>query len=209
MKVKTLLIVYKEKDESFFKQLKDLIDAKDDAQGRIVGVEDGTVRTFKCSEKQWLEHKAKGRENKLADKILFIDDVKDVELSHPVYSKYGISYGPIDQQQFAIVVDEKYVWDDSTYKEFRSELDRLTEDESALGNSDAFLNQETAKKNARKNGAIAALGLLFPEALVIGGGMVAKNLSDARKNADMLRSQMMCFAITKVYQEEMDKFMKE
>ena len=205
MKVKTLL--YKEKDETYFKQLKDLIEAKDDAQDSIVGVEDGTVRAFKCSEKQWLEHKAHGSENKLADKILFIDDIQDVVLKDPIYKKYGISYGAIDQQQFAIIVDEKYAWDEPTYKDFKLDLSQLSDDES-ISSKNAYGNQENAKKSAKRSGAIAALGVLFPVAFVVGGGLVAKSLSDAKKNADTLRQQMLYFAINKVYREELDKFMK-
>ena len=55
---------------------------------------------------------------------------------------------------------------------------------------------------------VAALGVLFPVAFIVAGGMVAKNLADAKKNADTLRNQMLYFAITKVYLEELDKFMK-
>ena len=205
MRVKTLLIVYKEKDEAYFKQLKNLIDAKDDSD-KTVGVEDGTVRTYKCPESLWLEHKAKGREKSLADKIIFIDDIKDIKLSSPVYNKYGISYGPIDKQQFAVVVDEKYAWDDDTYFNFRTELEHLTDDGTI--SEDAMANQKKNQKNRKRNGMVAALGVLFPVAFIVAGGMVTKNLADAKKNADTLRNQMLYFAITKVYLEELDKFMK-
>ena len=205
MRVKTLLIVYKEKDEAYFNQLKSLIDAKDDSD-KPVGVEDGTVRTYKCPESLWFEHKAKGREKSLADKIIFIDDIKDIELVSPVYNKYGISYGPIDEQQFAIVVDEKYAWDDETYLSFRTELEQLADDETL--SEDAMADQKKNQKNRIRNGMVAAFGILFPAAFIVAGGMIAKTLADAKKNADALRNQMLYFAITKVYLEELDQFIK-
>ena len=207
MRVKTLLIVYKEKDEAYFNQLKDLIEANDDGSDNTVGVEDGTVHPYKCSEKQWLEHKSKGRENKLAEKVLFIDDIKDTTLPKPIYNKYGISYGPIDKRHFAIIVDEKYAWDEDTYTEFRLELQRLTNDESIASN-DVLSEQKATTKKIKKKGAFAALGLLMPVSLVVAGGLIAKDLSDAKKNADVLRNQMLYFAINKVYKDELDKFMK-
>ena len=57
---KTLLIVYREQDEAYFKQLKNLIDAKDDGD-EIIGVEDGSVRTLKCTTSQWYKYKDQGR----------------------------------------------------------------------------------------------------------------------------------------------------
>jgi hypothetical protein len=207
MKTKTLLIVYKEKDEAFFKQLKELIETKDDTSENTVGVEDGTVRVFKCSEKKWLQHKAKNTADKLADKTLFIDDIKDITLIHPIYNKYGISYGPIDKRHYAIIADEKFAWDEDAYADFHIELSRIIDDES-LTEKDAFAGQAVAKKDMKKHGAIAALGLLFPVTVLVAGGLVAKNLSEAKKNADILRSQMLYFAIAKVYKEELDAFMK-
>lgn len=209
MKVKSLLIVYKEKDAEFFKQLKDLIVTKDDDLDKTVGVEDGTVRPIKCSEKKWLEHKDSGRDDKLlGDKIIFIDDIKDVTLRSPVYNKYGISYGPIDKRHFAIVVDEKYAWNEVDYTSFQLELKKLT-DNATITETDAFTGQEAAKKKMKEKGKFMALGLLFPPALIVAGGMAVKDVSDVKKNSKLLRSQMLYFAITKVYLEELDKFIKK
>lgn len=209
MRVKSLLIVYKEKDESFFKKLKDLIVAKDDDLDSTIGVEDGTVRPIKCSEKKWLEHKESGRDDKLlGDKILFIDDIKDITLSNPVYNKYGISYGSIDQRHYAIVVDEKYAWNELDYTSFQLELKQLT-DNANISETDVFSEQTGAKKRIRDKGKLAVLGLLFPPALIVAGGMAIKDASDIKKNSQLLRSQMLYFAITKVYLEELDKFIKK
>ena len=209
MKVKSLLIVYKDKDEEFFKQLKELIITKDDEVGNTIGVEDGSVRPIKCSEKKWLEHKESGRNDRLlGDKIIFIDDIKDVTLSNPVYNKYGISYGPIDDRHYAIVVDEKHVWNELDYTSFQLELKQLT-DNASISEKDAFAGQEGAKKKIKQKGKFVALSLLFPPALIVTGGMVAKDASEARKNSKLIRSQMLYFAITKVYMEELDRFMKK
>lgn len=209
MKVKSLLIVYKEKDEDFFKQLKDLIVTKDDEIDKTIGVEDGSVRPIKCSEKKWLEHKESGRDDKLlGDKIIFIDDVKGVTLSNPVYNKYGISYGPIDNRHYAIVVDEKYDWDELDYTSFQLELKQIT-DNASISEKDAFAGQEGAKKRIKDKGKFVALSLLFPPALIVTGGMVAKDASEAVKNSKLIRSQMLYYAITKVYLEELDRFMKK
>ena len=159
MKVKSLLIVYKDKDEEFFKQLKELIITKDDEVGNTIGVEDGSVRPIKCSEKKWLEHKESGRDDRLlGEKIIFIDDIKDVVLSNPVYNKYGISYGPIDNRHYAIVVDEKYIWNEHDYTSFQLELKQLT-DNSSISEQDAFAGQEGAKKKIKQKGKFVALSL--------------------------------------------------
>ena len=208
MRVKTLLIVYKEKDEKFFEQLKDLLEAKDDDLNEIIGVQDGSVRPFKCSEKQWLEHKSKGRIEKLADKVLFIDDLADITLPHPVFNKYGISYGPIDNNSYAIIVDEKHNWDEETYAEFQSELKAVTDDEK-ITEIDAFEGKKNTKTKLKKGRKAAFLGLLLPGVLFVAGGMLAKGASDAKKIDEILRSQMLYYAITKVYLEELDNFMKE
>ena len=209
MKVKGLLIVYKEKDEEFFKHLKELIVTKDDQVDNPVGVEDGTVRPIKCSEKKWLEHKEAGTDDKLlGDKIIFIDDIKDINLTNPVFNKYGITYGPIDNRHYAIVIDEKYVWNELDYTSFQLELKQLT-DNASISETDAFAGQEGAKKRIKEKGKFMALGLLFPPALIVAGGMAAKDVSEAKKNSKTLRSQMLYFAITKVYMEELDRFMKK
>ena len=208
MKVQSLLIVYKEKDEEFFKHLKNLIESNDDGEGGVVGTEDGTIRVFKCSEKQWLKHKEKGRVNKLADKFLFIDDMKDISVAEPVYDKYGITYGKMDESNYAIIVDERYEWNEETYKEFQEEFKKL-KDDMAAAEEDAYGAHEEAKEEIKKKGPFLALGVLFPPALLLAGGMVAKNVSEAIKNYKILRSQMLYYAVTKVYLEELDAFMKQ
>ena len=207
MDIKTLLIVYQDKDKEFFKHLKNLIESKDDEPGNLIGVEDGTVRVFKCSDKKWLEHKGTTREKKLADKVLFIDDIRDVELSAPEFKRYGISYGQVDRTHYAVIVDEKYVWNEEEYKDFRIELMKYCDD--SVSEMDAFAAQERAKREAQNSAKFAAFGLLIPASLILTGGLVAKNLTEAKKKAEVLRKQMLYYAINKVYREELDSFMKQ
>lgn len=202
-----LLIVYKEKDEEFFKHIKGLIESKDDNEKGIVGVEDGTVRVMKCPEKTWLLHKANGRENKLPQKILFIGGIKGISLKNYSYNEHGIAYGPINQNHYAIAIDEKYQWDELDYTSFQLELKRLTNNAS-ITEIDAFKGKERSKRNMKDNSPFASLGLLLPSAFIAAGVLYAKDAKEAIKNAKILRSQMLYFAVTKVYFEELDKFMK-
>ena len=205
-KTKTLLIVYRESDEAYFKQLKDLIDATDDENDAIIGVEDGSVRPLKCTTSQWYKYKDLGREKTLADKILFIDDSVPMKLTDIYYDKYGISYGIIDEQQFALIIDEAYEWDEKTYSEFQSELKQFTDDEKISSNAYAK-KKELEYKLCRNNGLIR-LSMFCPPAMIALGGVTVKNLSDAKKNTDLIRKQMLSFGITKVYLEVLDRFMK-
>ena len=207
MNIKTLLLVYKERDEEFFTHLKSLIDTKDDNETGIVGVEDGSVRVFKCPESQWLTHKANGRADKLADKVLFIDDINGISLKDCVYNEYGISYGPIDQRHFAIIVDEKYHWRVEKYAEFQSKLKQLVND-AEVTSVDAIPRIKEAKRNMKDNKPFAALGILCPLANIPTAIIYAKDMEEVKKNEKALRSQMLYYAINKVYFEELDHFMK-
>ena len=204
---KSLLIVYKERDEEFFSHLKQLIDAHDDHDGSIVGIEDGSVRVMRCPESQWLTHKANGRADKLADKVLFIDDINGISLKDCVYNEYGISYGPIDQRNFAIIVDEKYHWRVEKYAEFQSKLKQLVND-TEITSVDAIPRIKEAKRNMRDNKPFAALGIICPLANIPSAIIYAKDLEEVKKNEKALRSQMLYFALNKVYFEELDHFMK-
>lgn len=203
MEKKTLLIVYKEKDEEIFNHLKDLIESNDDGEG-VVGTEDGTIRVFKCSEENWLKHKESGHADMLAQKILFIDDITDVVLENPIYDQYGVSYGPIDDKYYAIIIDEKYAWEEEAYKSFQEELKQITDNE--IAEVDVFAKKQETKENIKKKSKFIALGVLFPPALIVAGG---KALSTSIKDNKELRKQMLYYAICKVYREELDSFMKK
>ncbi len=202
---KSLLIVYKERDEEFFTHLKGLIDAQDDHNGSIVGIEDGSVRVMRCPESQWLMHKAKGNTDKLAEKVLFIDDIKGVSLTNYVFNQFGIAYGAMDQRQYAIIIDEKYPWDEMEYAIFQSDLKRFVSN-SEVASVDAIKGIKSAKRNMKDNKPFAALGIICPLANIPTAILYAKDLEDVKKNEKALRSQMLYYAINRVYLEELDSF---
>ena len=211
MKLKnTLLIVYKQKDEVYFKHLKELIDSFDDTEDSIVGTEDGTVRPMRCEERKWLkwaERSHDGNTKRLADKYLFIGDIKGIELDSPQYSRYGVKFGPLNKQYYAINVDEDYDFDENSYANFMKELNSLVNND--ITEVSAFDDMQDAKDIAKKAGAGAAAALvLFPPAAPFFGGIVGAGANDYKKSKDILRAQMLYFAVTKAYLEGLEDFMK-
>lgn len=93
---KTLIVVYKEKDELILNLLRKLVETKDDnaENGDVVGTKDGSVKIVSWTEKVWLEQKKAGT---IEDKVLLIGDIKGVDSLFPIidwkYDKWGIKYG--------------------------------------------------------------------------------------------------------------------
>jgi hypothetical protein len=81
---KTLLVIYKEKDEVVLNQLKKLVALKDDKEEQVIGTEDGTVNIVAWNEKLYIENKKSGNVENVSDKILFIGDIKGTEMLSPV-----------------------------------------------------------------------------------------------------------------------------
>lgn len=203
---KPLLVVYKEKDEMILNQLKKLVDTKDDGEdGTCVGTEDGTVKIVSWEEKLWLQNKKAGNTGDLADKILFIGDIKGTEKLSPVISikfdKHGVSYGFAGNQAL-IMIDTKKLVERVKYEEFLKELSESTD--LAIGKQDKKM-KPGEKKQWVKVGAVAALMAAVPVLAGVASGVIYKDLFDDKK---LVRNQMLIYGITQLYINDLDEFMK-
>ena len=123
-----LIVVYKEKDELALNQLKKLINAKDDNAETDKDTERIPVKIVAWTEKTWLDNKKAGNTGNLDEKILFIGDIKGVDMLIPTldlkYDQYGVSYG-FSGKQAAITVDPIALLKKNYYDSFMEELKRV------------------------------------------------------------------------------------
>lgn len=190
---KPLLVVYKDKDEMILNQLKTLVDTKDDSEdGTVVGTEDGTVKIVAWNEKTWLQNKKAGNTGDLADKILFISDIKGTDKLEPVlgikYDEHGIKYG-IAGNQALIMVDVKALCAKDAYDAFLKDLNEITDLAIAK------------KKKKDKNW----LFVVKSEIPYVGPLLYSKEIMEDTK---LVREQMLFYGITKLYLNDLDSFMK-
>lgn len=200
---KTLLVVYKDKDEVVLNQLKKMIQTKDDtAEGEIVGVEDGTVEIVAWNEKLYLQNKKAGNVGDINSKILFIGDIKGTENLQPVldikFNKYGVSYG-IAGNQILLDISEKALFKKSEYEAFLAELKEITDIKLA----------DTKKKMSLKNpwmwGKIGVFAFAPWLLGLVAGGALGK---DVFEDKALVRHQMMLYGIIQLYMSDLDSFMK-
>jgi hypothetical protein len=199
---KSLLVVYKEKDEVILNQLKKLVESKDDdvEGGKIVGTEDGTVAIVSWSEKVWLENKKAGN---LEDKILFIGDVKGTDKLAPVidikFEKHGVSYGFAGNQAL-LSIDPKVISKKENYEEFLKDLRKVS-------NSKIAKSQRKFDSQGKKFGVAAGM-ILVPAIFglgVVGEGLIAKSVFN---DASLVRQQMLLYGIIELYLNDLDAFVK-
>lgn len=189
---KPLLVVYKDKDEMILNQLKALVDTKDDnTDGTVVGTEDGTVKIVAWNEKTWLHNKKAGNTGDLADKILFIGDIKGTEKLEPIlnikFDEHGVRYGSAGNQAL-LLVDIKKLMNPQNYNAFLDDLKNIT-------------NLAIAEKvNVLKALSIAKNAIPW-----VGSILFAKDVVD---NIQSVREQMLFYGITKLYLNDLDSFMK-
>lgn len=202
---KPLLVVYKEKDEMILNQLKKLVDTKDDNAEGTVGTEDGTVKIVSWDEKLWLQNKKAGNTGDLADKILFIGDVKGTDKLAPVLSvkfdKFGVSYGFAGNQAL-LMIDAKKLSKREDYEAFLAELGETTD--LAIGKKDKTI-KPGEKKTWFKIGVVAAAAVVNPILSGIASTVLYKDLFG---DAKLVRSQMLIYGITQLYLNDLDGFMK-
>lgn len=204
-----LLVVYKKKDEEYFDFLKGLVDDNDDFDDEIVGTEDETIRVIPCDEDKWLKWEKLGKSDDLADKFLFIDDIKGVELAKPKFNRYGISFGYIDDNHFSIIVDEKFEWTESKYRVFLNELNDILE--GGIAEVDAYKDYHLKKKNKKNKMIISGIAcIVVPLAgAVLAAGLNVPDVVEALNNKKVIRQQMLSFGITKAYFDELGKFINK
>lgn len=203
---KTLLVVYKEKDEMILNQLKKLIDTKDDGEtDNIVGTEDGTVKVVSWEEKLWLQNKKAGNTGDLADKILFLGDIKGTENLAPIldvkFNEHGVSYGVAGNQSL-LMINVKELSERKKYEMFLDDFDKITDLEIAKQDKRMKPGE---KKQWFKVGAVAALTAAIPLAGFLASGTIYKDLFHDKK---LVRNQMLIYGITKMYMDELDTYMK-
>lgn len=191
----SLIVVYKEKDEIGVNQLRKLLETKDDTEDGIVGVEDRTVKVVPWLEKVWLQNKATG---KLDSKVLLIDDIKGAKSLLPVidvkYSKHGITYGWAGNQAI-ISIEEKALIKKEDYEAFLADFETITDN---IG-SEYGKKMSEYSKNILKDAWLATLPM-------VGVYFSGKLVGDALKR---IREPMLMFAITHIYLNHLDAFIKE
>lgn len=200
--ITSLLVVYQKRDEEIFSHLKDLVERNDDGEDyEIVGTEDGTVRVIKCTEDIWLVHKKAGREKNLAEKVIFIGDIKGSENPISIYREHGISYGKIDNDHMKINVDENYIWNREEYSIFLSEL------KSVVISADEI--KASVEKKSRTKASMVVGGILFPPLQIYNAVALAIDAKDARKDSKLMRKQMLLYGVSKLYYNDLEKFIKQ
>lgn len=191
----SLIVVYKEKDEMAVNQLRKLLDTKDDTEDGVVGVQDRTVKVVAWTEKVWLQNKASG---KLDSKVLLIDDIKGAKSLLPIievkYSKHGITYGWAGNQAI-ISIEEKALFKKEDYEAFLADLKEIADK----------IGAEYGKKIAED--AAKLLKEVWLTAIpLVGNFFSGKLMGDALKQ---VREQMLMFAVTHIYLNHLDSFVKE
>lgn len=203
---RNLIVVYKEKDEVSLNQLKKMVDSKDDdtENETIVGTEDGTVKIVAWNEKTWLDNKKAGNTGTLDDKILFLGDIKGVDKLIPTldikFNQYGVSYG-FSGKQAAIRIDAKPLKKKEIYDEFISDLKSVC-DATTVEEKRSF-DFEDKTKNMKNGAKLVAFSFLFGAI-----GAIATVSSYAFGDAKLVRSQQLLYAVAKLYQNDLDSFMK-
>lgn len=190
---KPLLVVYKDKDEMILNQLKALVETKDDnTNGTVVGTEDGTVKIVAWNEKTWIQNKKAGNTGDLADKILFIGDIKGTDKLEPIlnikFDEHGVRYG-IAGNQALLLVDIKKLMNPKNYNDFLDDLKNITN--LAI---------------AEKGNVLKVLMSMAKNAIPFCGRILFAK--DVVNSIQSVREQMLFYGITKLYLNDLDSFMK-
>lgn len=116
----TLIVVYKK--EILLNQFKKLVETKDDKNGEVIGVKDGSIKIVAWNQETWLDQKKAGN---ITSKVLFIGDVKGTDKLIPVvdlkFNEYGAKYGWAGNQA-VIFADSTEISSKDTYNKFLTKL---------------------------------------------------------------------------------------
>lgn len=217
---KTLLIVYKEKDEELFDYFKSIIVWDDDLGDQIIGTEDGTVRVMGLSEKDWL---AKKNKKGLSDKYIFIGDIEDVKDPYYIFDMHGVKFGEIDNDSIKIDVNASYEWSEEEYKVFLQEINNMlivfndiNNDSIGCGSGNfkkrkrkSTIDGEKHDKKMTKRNWIMDLLCFIPIIGAIQGIVAIQEYSEVKKDESILRKQMLLYGICKLYYVKLDDFIKQ
>lgn len=194
----SLIVAYKQKDEMSINFLKKLINKNDDLENEIIGVEDGTVKIVAWEEKVWLSNKAAGQIN---NKVLIFDDVKGskalLEVSDLKYNAYGIKYGWAGPQAI-ISIEENELKEEFKYNEFLKEFNECAH----LVDMEIFNKRPNDSNKITKN----LWKFLIPGLAEI---TAVSSLNSHFKNKDLVRTQMLMYAVSHFYLNYLDEFIKE
>lgn len=203
--MESLLVVFAKKHEEVFEHLKELIMTEDDLDGEIIGTEDGTIKVLKCYEESWKQHHRLGQRRKLGKKTVILGNMKDVE--PPIeflFKAYGVGYGIAEDNYMQIYIDDKFEWSRDIYDEFIMELNELVS--HSITQMDALAAMENVKNKNTKKAMVATGVVLFPPLALAG---VAKHTYDITKEKELIRKQQLMYAVTKLYYDDLEAYMKE
>lgn len=196
--VRTLILVFKDKDELYSNLLRKLVDTKDDNQdtGEVVGTEDGSVEIVAWNEKQWLANKGT-----ISSKVLFLGEVKDADKLIPIidvkYNKFGITYGWAGNQA-VIYADPKALKSREDYNAF---LDKLKQQKNNIE-----ISEKQKKLGFNVRTVLKGAGTLFlPFVWPFLAGSLIKVFDDKK----LVKNQQYTFGIFELYKNDLETFMKE
>ena len=201
----SMLVVLRNEDSEAFTELEKLVNAEDDIDGEIVGVEDGSVRLVKCLESDWKLHKKAGRLSLLAEKFMFINIKKGFDKPDMKFNKYGVSYG-YEGDTLLLSIDDDYVWTEEKYKQFLVDLKEISRSVDDMKNQmDCMKKSKTASKVGF---IIAASSLLVPVVSIPATIVGAKKASNISAEHKALRQQRLLYGICQIYYNDLETFIK-
>lgn len=193
-----LIVSYKQKDEMSVNFFKKLVSKNDDLENEIVGIKDGTVKIVAWEEKVWLSNKSAGQ---ISNKVILLDDVKGskalLEVSDLKYNAHGIKYGWAGPQAI-ISIEENDLKDENKYNEFLNEFNECAH----LVDMEIFNKRPDDSKKIVKN----LWKFLIPGLAEI---TAVSSLNSHFKNKELVRTQMLMYAISHFYLNHLDEFIKE
>lgn len=196
-----LVLVHSETTEVFANYLQMLISSKDDVNGEIVGVEDGSVETTVWSEKEYAAQKPTLSS---VDHILFIGRGKTLSKEtygmKPRFERYGMSYGWLGKHAFLRVSGESLKKDELFgFFELAKEYDPEFDEVKLIG---------TDVPGSAKNKGVPGF---FKKAaqLTFGGPAIGTWMMVKDKYKDKIRSGQYHTVIHIFYQDGIADFLKE
>lgn len=227
---KTLIVVYK--DEMLMNQLKKLVEANYDADGKTVDTANGSVKIVSWTEKVWNGQKKAGN---IDSKVLFLGDIKGMDKLIPVldikFDEFGVKYGWAGNQA-VLFIDPRVLKKKEDYLAFIVKLNELPVPEMIKGaienievldsddvgevteNLDAEETVEVVAVEPNKQNFFARAGVLIKQGADTAGKTFTKigtEMSDKAKEAkerSKVKRQMYFYGVMKLYENDLDKFMR-